>query len=89
MASFSDNTAIARVDWWQPLGPSGASETNRLIGGATRAMTLEDWVWQTLDGIAGAAGVKALDDEESEEPTSQECAEHLVSMVSSITFSAS
>lgn len=89
LRSFGDNTAIARLDWWQPLASGTDDNSMARVDLASRATSLEDWVWQTLDGIAGAAGVKAIEEEEESEPTAMEGSEHLVSMVSSITFSAS
>jgi len=86
---FDDNTAIARLDWWQPFKPGEVSSGGVVAAPAGSATSLEDWVWRTLDGIAGAAGVKALEDEEKEEPSPVDDSEHLVSMVASITFSSS
>jgi hypothetical protein len=89
LKSFGDNTAIARVDWWQPLKPGGVTSSELSADGSmVTATTLEEWVWQTLDGIAGGAGIKPVEEEE-EEASSVEDSEHLVNMVSSITFSSS
>ena len=88
MRSFDDSIAIARVDWWQPLRPGAGALNEGAQSSMLTAATLEDWVWQTIDGIAGAAGVKA-EEEEDEEASTPDDSEHLVSMVSSITFSSS
>ena len=83
-----EDSVISRIGWWRPLEPNDVTIPN---GGAqvnpVQVTSLEEWVWQTLDSVAGAASVVSEDEDDEVEVVEEET--HLVTMVSSITFSAS
>ena len=90
MSAFWQGTAIERTDWFSPSDPQGVSHTppRHARDTTVRARTLEEWVWQTLESVAGGAGARSIDAED-EAPEPNQGDEHLVSMVTSITFSSS
>jgi hypothetical protein len=84
--TFLSGTAVDRMDWWDTFEPTNSAATAvQHVSGQPR--TLEEWVWQTLESVAGGASVRPVDeDDEQVSVDAEEC--HLVSMVSSITFAS-
>ena len=75
------------MDWFSPIDVAD-SRPVKAPTETLRARSLEEWVWQTLESVAGGAHAKSQDvEEEAPQPTDQD--EHLVSMVTSITISSS